>query len=111
MWGEVCKIKIGTLSLMLGLDCFLTPMANSWLIRYSIELLFISMFIGVEIVFFVPGPKSANFAWLMKMCPLKVRSHLNLSLAFCRKRTFNFNVIYVILVVCVLGLLLTLLCD
>ena len=47
----------------------------------------------------------------MKMCLLKVRSHLNLSLAFCRKRTLNFNVIYVILVVCVLGLLLTLLCD
>ena len=40
---------------MLGLDCFLIPMANCWLIRYSIDLLFISMLIGVKIVFFVLG--------------------------------------------------------
>ena len=40
---------------MLGLDCFLTPMANCWLIRYSIDLLVISMLIGVKIVFFVLG--------------------------------------------------------
>lgn len=76
---------------MLGLDCFIALTTNHWLIRYSISLLFISMLIG-GILF--PGiQRQLHFAWLIKVRFLKVQSHLNLSLAFCRKRTLNFNVI------------------
>ena len=63
------QIKIGTLSLMFGIDCFLTPMANCWLIRYSIDLLFISTFIGVKIVSLFRDPTSAIFCLVDENVP------------------------------------------